>query len=220
VALRTESPYLCGVIQRETGKIIVVDLRTFKEVLNANVIHNRITASDVKELHQPWLLDDGEHFYVALNGRFDTGKLIGGMVSNNFGNGTRCIPVNGWFCAFDSKKGAFLWHGVSPYLNQMLVVEQFQTLPFLLFTSRYQELVANGAGVRTVVQLGSTYKDNGISIWWPDPTVSNGNAQFYAFNIDLKAGTVNLIGYQGTVQFYASENRPAPKKDQQLKTDK
>jgi outer membrane protein assembly factor BamB len=203
VALMTEDPNLCGVIEKTSGKLIVIDLRTFKEVLDTNVKQFRIGDDDLKELHQPWLVEDNERFYVALNTKFSS-KLIGNMVSNNFDNSTRCIPVNGWFCAFD-KKGEFVWHSHDRYVNQMLVTEHFKTLPILLFTARFQELLPNG-GVRNVSRTGSVNKASLKLIWWSPERETNGAAQFYAFNIDLRAGTINMIGHNGSVQFYMVEN--------------
>jgi outer membrane protein assembly factor BamB len=210
VPLMTEDPNLCGVIERETGKISVVDLRTFKEVLSSNVKQGRVSPEDLKELHQPWLLEDNDRFYVALNARFSATRLIGNMVSNNFSNGTRCIPVNGWFCAI-AKNGEFLWHGsdLEHYRNQMLVVEQFKTLPVLLFTSRFQEMLPTG-GVRTLSRTGSLDKATGKAIWWSPERDTNGNAQFYYFTVDLKQGTINMIGYGSVIQFYAAQ-ASAPK---------
>ena len=40
----------------------------------------------------------------------------------------------------------------------------------------------------------------------------NSNAQYYAFNVDLKTGTINMIGFITTDQWYIEDNR-APKKD-------
>ena len=50
------------------------------------------------------------------------------MIHNNFDNGTRCLPVNGWFVAMQRKdgkqkigdrditwkKGDFAWHSRTP----------------------------------------------------------------------------------------------------------
>ena len=54
----------------------------------------------------------------------------------------------------------------------------------------------------------SINKSNGKVIFWPlEPRPSNGIAQFYSFSIDLKNGTINLIGRTGTVQHYADDGR-------------
>src|SRR5439155_22500514 len=185
--------YYAGVVERDTGKLIVVDLRTQKDLVTAGLLQHRVTADDLKELGQPLFLDDGEKFYVALNQKYSQGRVLNSSVSNNFGNGTRCLPVNGWFIALD-RQGDFLWHGHDRYSNQMIVVEQFKTLPVLLFTSRHMEQTPQG-GIQTMARTGSVNKATGKAIKWTDPRMSNGNAQYYAFNVDLKTGTINMIGY-------------------------
>src|SRR5262249_3884462 len=68
--LQTEEPYYCGVVERATGKLTLVDLRTFKGVLNTDMKQFRVSAEDLKELDHPVLLDDGQYFFVALNSRY------------------------------------------------------------------------------------------------------------------------------------------------------
>lgn len=211
--LQTENEYLTGVVE-PNGKITVVDLRTQKVVLDANVCQGRITQDDLKNLSKPLLLEDGKHYYVALNTPIATTKVAGGVLANNFANGLRCGFVNGWFCAFEKKTGEFAWHLLEKTENQMIVLEQFRTLPILLFSVRYTEMVQGGVrGSRTVAYTGSVNKDTGKVIWWPEqPRPNNGNAQFYAFTLDFKTGTINMIGYNGTVQHYVDDGR-GPKAD-------
>jgi outer membrane protein assembly factor BamB len=193
--LHTEDPDQCGVIERDTGKLILLNAHTGQEIVTANMKQFRIGAEDLKELDQPLLLDDGENFFVALNTNNANKKMLSSNVSNNFSSGTRCLPVNGWLCCLD-RKGDFLWHGHDRFLNQMIVVEQFKLLPILLFSSRYLEQVPGG-GAHFVARTGSLSKSDGKAIWWsPDSATGNANAQFQAFNIDLSAGTINMIGYQ------------------------
>jgi outer membrane protein assembly factor BamB len=204
VPLHTEEWYYAGVIERTTGKLIVVDLRTQKEVVTAKLLQYRVTADDLKELGSPLFLDDGERYYVALNQ-----KMPPNRVSNNFGNGTRCLPVNGWFIALD-RKGEFLWHGDDHYMNQMIVVEQFQNLPVLLFTSRFMDQTPQG-GIQFTARTGSVSKQTGKVVKWTPPRMSNGNAQYYTFNVDLKSRTINMIGYSTIDQWYVDEGQ-GPKK--------
>ncbi|MCI0462193.1 MAG: hypothetical protein L0Z62_35015 [Gemmataceae bacterium] len=212
--LQTEDDHLAGVID-PTGKITVVDLRTEKTVLNGNVVQGRVTLDDVKNLQKPLLLEDSERFYVALNTPVNNNKVAGGILANNFANGLRCGVVNGWFCCFEKKTGEFLWHLESRTDNQMIILEQFRSLPVLLFSVRYTEMGNRGPGVggpaRNISYTGSADKETGKVIWWPEtPRPNNGNAQFYAFTIDMKAGTINMIGYNGTVQHYVDDGRKRP----------
>src|SRR5205085_9551087 len=77
--------------------------------------------------------------------------------------------------------------------------------------SRHMEQSSGGA-VQTIAETGSVNKATGKSIKWTPPRTSNGNAQYYAFNVDLKSGTINMIGYTTIDQWYVDDNR-APKKD-------
>jgi len=193
--LRTEDPDQCGVIERDTGKLILLDARGGREIVTANMKQFRVsTGEDLKELDQPLLLDDGEHFFVALNTNNANRKMLNSNVSNNFSSGIRCLPINGWFCCLD-KKGEFLWHGHDRFLNQMIVVEQFKVLPMLLFSSRYLEQLPAG-GFRYVARTGSLNKADGKAIWWSPENAGGANAQFQAFNIDVRGGTINMIGHQ------------------------
>jgi hypothetical protein len=96
----------------------------------------------------------------------------------------------------------------------MIVLEQFKNLPILLFSVRYMEQTqgpGGGIGARGVSYTGSVNKETGKVIWWPvDPRPSNGNAQFYSFEVNVRAGTINMIGYTGTVQHYVDDGRKRP----------
>jgi outer membrane protein assembly factor BamB/tetratricopeptide (TPR) repeat protein len=213
VVLQCEDRNLAGVIE-PSGKVSVFDLDSFKPVLRANALQFRVTQEDINNLHKPLLLSDRDHFYLALNTPVETTKVMGGVLSNNFQNGLRCAPVNGWFCAFERKTGEFVWHLESRTNNQMLVLEQFKNLPILLFSVRYVEPIqgpGGGIGARGVAYTGSVNKESGKVIWWPvDPRPSNGSSQFYSFAVNVRAGTINMIGYTGTVQHYVDDGRKRP----------
>lgn len=225
VVLKTEDPNLTGVIEPD-GKITVVDLRGHKVVMTSNVKQGRVSDEDLKNLKEPLLVRDNERYYVALNQPVDSAKVMGGVVAPNFGNGLRCHLVNGWLVALDHK-GEFLWHVYDRMKNQMIVLEQFHNLPILVFSSRYTEAAAGPVGgQRAVSWTVSINKANGKVIFWPlEPRTSNGIAQFYSFSIDMKNGTINLIGRTGTVQHYADDGRqsgldlPLEKKNGKAKSD-
>jgi outer membrane protein assembly factor BamB len=210
VALQTDDWYYCGVIERDTGKLIVVDLRDGKEVVTANLQQYRVTPDDMKQLDRPLFLDDGEQFYVALNVRPSNNKVLSNSVANNFQSGARCLPVHGWFVALD-RKGEFLWHGHDRYHYQMIVVEQFKSLPVLLFSSRYMEMATPGQP-QSYARTGSVSKTTGKDIKWTDKRPTNGAVQYYALNLDLKAGTVSMVGTNTVDQWYV-ETASEQKKD-------
>jgi len=207
VVVRTEDPHLTGVIEPD-GKLTVVDLRTLREVLRTSVIHGRIKADDVKNLVEPLLLGGSDAFYLALNRPVDKQQVGGGVLANNFSNGLRCKVVNGWLCAFD-RKGNFLWHSYTPITNQLVVLEQFEVLPVILFSVHYTEMVNGGAaGSRPVSVTQSIHKRTGKMVYDPpERRTFSGAAQFYGFTIDTKEGTINMIGAAGSVQHYVDDGR-------------
>jgi outer membrane protein assembly factor BamB len=208
--LATEDPYLAGVIEPD-GKLTVVDLKARAVALTASVMNGRVSEEDIKGLREPLLLRDNDLYYVALNQAVDANKVGGGVLANNFGNGLRCRLVNGWVLAFD-QKGEFQWHTHDRVSNQMVVLEQFEQLPILLFSVRYTEKIQGGIrGERMVAYTGSVDKKTGKAIWWPlDPRPNNGVAQFFGFNLDARLGTINLVGYSGVLQHYLDDGRGPP----------
>ena len=221
IVLQTEDHGLTGVIE-PGGKVIGLEVASGREILNASVLHGRVTAEDVKTLKDPLLLQDAEHFYIALNRPIEGTKVAGGVLANNFNNGLRCATVNGWFVALHKlpgrrmvgeterswKSGDFHWHSYKPLDNQMVILEQFQQMPILLFSARYNELINGGAGGnRWVSMTQSIDKRSGKMVFDPGAKPSNSAAQFYAFNLDLKNGTLNMIGFSGTIQHYIDDGR-------------
>jgi tetratricopeptide (TPR) repeat protein len=221
VVLQTEDPDLTGVIEPD-GKVIALEAQTGRELLSAGVVHGRVTPDDLKGLKDPMLLSDADRFYVALNRPIDPIKVSAGVLANNFQNGLRCATVNGWFVALHRhagqrkigdktvawKAGDFHWHSYTPIQNQMIVLEQFDQMPVILFTARYNELINGGAGGnRWVSTTQSIHKRSGKMVYDPGAKPSNSAAQFYAFNLDLKNGTINMIGFTGTIQHYIDDGR-------------
>ena len=183
-------------------------------------VESRVTADDLKSLAEPMLLADADRFYLALNRSVDTNQVGGGVVCSNFSNGLRCATVNGWFMAFyrsdepakignrELKKGDLIWHSMEPMHNQMIVLEQFQNLPVVIFSSRYNRLInAGAAGNQWVSNTQSLHKRTGKMVFDVGPRTTNSNAQFYGFAVDLRAGTINLIGFNGVVQHYIDDGR-------------
>ncbi len=229
VVLKTEDPGLAGVI--EDGKLIVLDGNTGQELVKTPVIQKiegaelRVAAEELKNLREPLLLADAERFYLALNQPVDAAGQ--GIVSSNFSNGLRCRLVNGWFLAYhkkdaqfkvgervvERKKGDLAWHSLDKLANQMILLEQFDTMPVIMFSARYFKSINPGnpgAGGAWVYNTQSMGKQWGKLVYDSGPRNFNGNAQFYAYNIDLKAGTINMIGFNGAIQHYIDDGRKLP----------
>jgi hypothetical protein len=152
--------------------------------------------------------------------------VAGGILLNIFNPGLRCVPVNGWVAAFQrragktpagaqAKAGDMAWHSSKRIDNQMLVLEQFDLLPIMVFSVRYHELIGGGAqGQRWVHYTQSIQKGNGKLVYdsgsrFLNPTNVN-NAYYDAFTLDVKTGTINLTGFNGTLQHYIDDGRAVP----------
>lgn len=224
--LKSEDESYTGVVETSTGKVVVLDSASGKELMTGSAAQYRITVDDLKSLKDPLLLADRDRFYVVLNHAIDGGKVGGGVLHNNFNNGVRCTPVNGWIAAFhrkpgktpagaEFKAGDMAWHSSKRIENQMMILEQFDLLPVMLFSVRYNELIggaAQGNTGRWIWASASLHKAHGKLVYdsgnRQSPNLNN--AQFDAFNLDLKAGTINMIGYLGTVQHYIDDGRKVP----------
>ena len=221
LVMHSEDANITGVVE-PNGKCSVLDAHTGKELLTSNVAQYRIAPQDLNGLKDVLLMEDAERYYIALNRPVDAGKIVQGVLQNNFNNGTRCLPVNGWFLALHKtdgkrningreiawKKGDMAWHSQTPIKNQMLIVEQFEHLPIILFTTRYNEVLVNG-GNRWMSVTQSLQKANGM--WAYDrASNSNGSPWFSALQVDTTARTINLIGASGSVQLYIDDGKGPP----------
>ncbi|HYV37265.1 MAG TPA: hypothetical protein VE988_16275, partial [Gemmataceae bacterium] len=188
--LTTDDPHQCGVIERETGKLTLLEALTGQEIVVANMKQYRVSDADLKGLNNPVLVDDGEQFFVALNTKDNPSGVVNNTLSNNFSSFTPCLPVNGWLCCLD-RKGEFQWHGIDRFNNQFIIVEQFRSLPILLFASRWVEQ-KDGSAHRKA-RAFSISKTDGSAIWSFERD-GDGRPTYFSFNVDLKGGTVNMIG--------------------------
>jgi outer membrane protein assembly factor BamB len=188
--LQSEDHNLAGVIEPD-GKLKVYDLRAGKEILSNQVDPKHL--DKVKDVH---LLSDGKYAYVAFNGQVDPALMPWGGVQPNMmpGMGFRSVPVNGELYSFNLATGKREWH--NPVPNQMIVLEHFNDLPIVLFTSRYNKMVAVGAGrnVINVVAAGSIEKRTG-KFKYNNENLPN-QQNFHALNVDAKNGKIELISWQ------------------------
>ena len=220
--LQAEDRNITGIIE-PNGLLTVLDAHTGKVLVSSSLVQGRITLPDVKGLREPLLLQDGEHFYVALNQPIDTSKVFAGLIHPNFSNGTRCLQVNGWFAAVHRhdgkkgigageikwKKGDFAWHSHTPLRNQMIVLEQFDELPILVFTAGYNETSPNGAN-KSVAVTQSVQRSSGKMIYDSGPRATNGVPMYVSFRTDPTTRTISLVGYARSVLHYIDEGKGPP----------
>jgi hypothetical protein len=199
VLLHSEDPRLAGVFEPE-GKIRVVNLDTQKEVLNARVDDPKHFAG-VSSIH---LLADSKHYYVACNGPINPQLMPFGGVQLNLmaGTGLRALPINGYLYAFASDTGKLHWRSTGKVENQMIVLEQFEDLPIVLFTARYQKWIQNGPGrnVQQVWAVKSIQKSNGKLLLDREDLTTGNN--FHDLRVDNRGQKIEFIGNQTKIIHY------------------
>ncbi|MBI3823680.1 MAG: PQQ-binding-like beta-propeller repeat protein [Planctomycetes bacterium] len=224
--LHSEDSNIVGVLE-PNGKLTVLDDKG-KVLVTSNLVQGRITVEDIKGLQEPLLLQDADRFYVALNRPLDPAKIakasvnVNGVIQtyfqfyNNFNNGTRCLNVNGWFVAVHrndtakAKKGDLAWHSYMPIHNQMIVLDQFEQSPIVLFTARYIEVMPNG-GNRWASVAQSLHKATGKMIHDSGtPPGFNGQPSYAGLQLDLKARVINLISFSASIQHYVDDGKGPP----------
>jgi outer membrane protein assembly factor BamB len=161
VVLQPVDATLGGVITPE-GQVHVIDIASQKEVLKTSKGFDLddpktgIDPSALKDVQNVSVLQDGLNVYLACNGPIDPNvQRFGGVQPNLWpGLGLRALPVNGKFFAYERGTGKFRYYLNAP--NQMLVLEQFEDMPMLLFTSFYTALLpAPGGAFRGVSRVGT-----------------------------------------------------------------
>ncbi len=223
VTLKSDDAQWAGTLNPANGDVKVYESHSGKLLLESNVVQGRVTLQDLAKVREPLLVGDADRFYVALNQPIDGTRIEGGVVRNNFSTGLRCLPVNGWVAAFYRNDGArridgvdltwkkneMAWHSFEPVLNQWIVMDQFQQLPFLLFTSRYHEKLTNPrVGNQWMSATQSLHKVTGKGIFQPDAQPTDiYRAQFYVLKVDVKEGTISMLGNDRVVQHYVDDGR-------------
>jgi hypothetical protein len=161
----------------------------------------KVNPEHLKDVNVVRLLADRDNVYVACVKPTDKDITAFGGVRSNLvpGSGLRDVPVNGELYAFARGSGKAIWHAAMP--DQMLVLNRFEELPVLLFTSTYQKWVVNGAArhVKQVTGAHAVEKKTGKRLYAND-SLPNGT-QFHTLAVDAAKGRVDLVGYQRKVTF-------------------
>ncbi len=215
----TDDPNLIGWVE-PNGRLVAIDVPSGKELLSTSVVQGRIPLQEVANLREPLLVADADRFYLALNKSVQANLVNGQVVANNFQNGIRCRQVNGYVLAFhrhngpvkvghktvEAAKGELAWHSIAPIENQMLVTEQFEQLPILLFTSRYNKLTQPG-GNHWVASTTALHKQTGKMPYESNARPGTALTHFVNLHADPRQGTINLIGHSYSVQFFVDDGR-------------
>ena len=138
------------------------------------------------------LLRDRRQYYLAFQGS-DTAPNVVGDPSPNLTSAERWTPVSGMIYAFDRATGALNWN--SKALSQVLLLDHFEESPVLLLSATVQRQGPAGPGCAQVTQATSTRsidKRTGKVLYRKE--LPNANNPFIDMEIDVRTGTIDLIG--------------------------
>ncbi|HEV3257311.1 MAG TPA: PQQ-binding-like beta-propeller repeat protein, partial [Gemmataceae bacterium] len=209
LVLRSEQPNLAGAVEPD-GKATVVDLATGKEVLQAT-----LDAKHLEKAQGVTLVQDRDHTYVAINGPSDPNANPWGGAHSGFlpQAGVRSVPVNGMLYAFhrdDPAPKKPHWIAQMPYKilhdpkdpnsyqgppGQMMLLEQINDLPVLMFVTFYQKLAGNGPNRWVSQGLAVTALDKRTGKMLYDQSELTNGQQFYSYNTDLHDGKIEMITF-------------------------
>ncbi len=195
--LRSVDPDLVGMVEPD-GKVRVVSLRQRKEVLQAEV-----DPRHVKEAMMVWLLADSGSFYLAVSNPHDPKALPRGGARSNLwpGTGLHDVAVNGAVYCFNAQTGKKVWCSMVP--NQMLVLEHFRELPFLLFTAWTPKDAQEEEIGKRRVSVRSIRKSTGETAYEKRDLASE--TPFHALNVHAPAGKVELVSGEVKIIHHLSE---------------
>jgi hypothetical protein len=177
VVVQSQDPELTGVIEKDNTATLM-NARTGNVLFKALILPEHAANLDAGTLFA-----DHDHYYLALSRKADNGVNWG--ASATFG--IRSLRVNGPLYALSRTSGKLEW--VCDFIpHQMLLLEQVEDLPLLLFASQYNK---TGNGIdRSMAKVTGVDKRNGKLIY--DKEFAQGQ-QFHTLRIDPHAGVIELI---------------------------
>jgi outer membrane protein assembly factor BamB len=193
VVVRSQDPDLTGVIETD-HTVTLVAART-GEVLFKSLI----LPEHADKLDGAALLADRDRFYLALSRKPESGLRWYASA----GYGIRSLSVNGPLYALSRATGKLEW--VCDFVpHQMLLLEQVEDLPILLFTAQYSK-TANGLD-RSMVKVTGVDKRTGKLIYDKEFTQST---PFHALKIDPQAGLIELVRQDLKIALRADDGQSA-----------
>jgi outer membrane protein assembly factor BamB len=215
VVLQPIDTSLGGVILPD-GMVHVIDVATQKDVLKTSKGYDLddpktgIDTSALKDVQSVSVLQDGLNIYLACNATIDPNIARFGGVQPNLwpGLGLRATPVNGKFFAYERATGKFRYYLKAE--NQMLVLEHFEELPILLFSSNYTALLPGGPagafrGVSRLATLIAADKRTAKSLVAsiPNPEDNGQNLQqFHTLQVNERERNIEFINQNRKFTFH------------------
>ena len=159
----------------------------------AVVRHRRVPGAQVGFGKQVLIVLGDEQ--TGFHERMDQGRVQAGTLQSNLmpGSGLRSLPVNGYVYSFDAVSGEQNWY--NNVENQMLVLDEFENVPVLLFTSRYRKWDKGRIQQMYLAAIRSYDKRTGKMIWDREDPNTTKYQQFHTIKVDARAGYVDLLSY-------------------------
>lgn len=206
VVLKSEAPELAGVVEPD-GDATVVDLAGPREILQAKVERRHLD-----KVNDGTVLQDRGYTYLVLNRPVEA--LANNATAGPWANSSNllCIPVHGTVYSFRREDGALNWYAEVP--TQMLVLEQFDDLPMVLFTARYRKAVNPGQNFTETVATMSIAKATGKLVHGSEGTSSyqtqSMQAQFHTVRANPRQGWFDFISGPAVIRHYDAATGPGP----------
>jgi len=196
LVVRSEDPGVTGVVEKDRA-VTLLDARSGRELLQAV-----IQPDHADKLREVAVLTDRDHFYLALSRTPENGLNWNPNVSS----GIRSLRVNGPLYALDRSTGQLAW--VCDFLpHQMLLLEQVQDLPLLMFASQYYKTGANGNYEQRAVKVTAVDKRTGKLVYDQEFTP---HTPFHALKTDPQAGVIELVRSDRKISFRLEAVPAAP----------
>jgi outer membrane protein assembly factor BamB len=174
------APGQAGMVE-PNGTVRLFDVSSGKEILHAS-----LGGPPPPRANAAQLLQDRSRFYLILNDRADTAAQA------NFGSLASTV-LNGTVWAFH-RDGRLRWHTTEPIIGQALLLERFEELPALVFSTRVANPKSPAQGA-SLVDVVTRFLDKatGKNVYDRGTPVTGTAGQFYDLRIDRAAGTVDLL---------------------------
>jgi hypothetical protein len=205
--MKTEDPDLIGAIE-PGGKVRVVSLSQKKEVLTVQLDKDNVEKVQADKAQGIYLLRDANYYYVAVHGPADpdvptTNGYTGVQPNLQTNLGLRAVPVHGEVIVFNAKgprKGERNWQATVH--NQMLLIDQFEDMPMMLFTARYSKTPGGPfRGNQIYMATGVSYEKRTGKMLWTNENLVNSGQNFHSLVRDPANRKIDFISQSTKVTF-------------------
>jgi hypothetical protein len=181
LVVHCQDPNLAGVVEPSDGRLMVFNSRT-----GSNLLASRIDPRDLDKVHDFQLFSDLEMCYLALNTPINFQKDFIQPAQPGVSADLRSSALNGKIYAFDRTSGKLHWY--TNVANQVLVLDQFDEMPMLLFAARSNR--PSNQRDNVVIIVKSIEKRSGKLLF--EREYPNEGNMFTALSSNFKEGSIEF----------------------------